>query len=90
MSKTNYIWIINLFLLIAVVTLGIKQSEKGSEISKLENKIELLSSQKRDLSENIFTLSTEDKILEGGEKMGFIKPSNIYYFNTEDVSLTLR
>ncbi len=88
--KIKYIWIINLVLFGAVVFLGIEQAGRGAEISSLENKIEDSNTVKRELSEKIFKFGTEDKIDESGVALGFNKPGKIVYFNSEDVSLTLR
>lgn len=83
--KINFriIWTINLILLIGVVFLGIEQAGRGADISSLENKLEAISVQKRDLTENIFNNGNETKLNNASES-GFTKPSKVYYFNTID------
>lgn len=84
-QKISYIWAINLILFATVVFLGIEQAGKGAEISNLENKIELLVTEKRDLSEGIFDSGSDTKIDKQSEELGFAKPTNIYYLKTEEV-----
>lgn len=84
-QKISYIWAINLILFATVVFLGIEQAGKGAEISNLENKIELLVTEKRDLSEGIFDSGSDTKIDKQSEELGFAKPANVYYLKTEEV-----
>lgn len=79
--KINYIWAINLVLLIAVVFLGIEQAGRGADISQLENQFEGVSVQKRELSENLFQSGSDQKLLENVDTLGFAKPSKVLYFN---------
>ncbi|EKE06106.1 MAG: hypothetical protein ACD_19C00079G0011 [uncultured bacterium] len=84
--KINYkvIWAINLILLIAVVFLGIEQAGRGAEISKLEDKLEVVSIEKRDLAENIFILGSENSLSLNASESGFLKPSTVLYFDSVD------
>lgn len=83
--KVNYIWIINLVLLIAVVFLGIEQATRGAKISELESRLVSVSNQKRELSEDIFTNNGNDLgLLSNASESGFIKPLVILYFNSID------
>lgn len=83
--KINYIWMINLALLVAVVFLGIEQATRGAEISKLEDRLASISNQKRELSEDIFIDNGSNLIsLNNASESGFIKPSAILYFNSID------
>lgn len=84
-QKISYIWAINLILFATVVFLGIEQAGKGAEISNLENKIELLVTEKRDLSEEIFDSGSDTKIDKQSEELGFVKPTDVYYLKTEEV-----
>ena len=82
--KINYVWIINLVLFAGVVFLGIEQAGRGAEISNLENKIELFSIEKRDLSENIFNSGSENNLSLNASESGFVKPSMVLYFDSID------
>lgn len=84
-QKIRYIWAINLILFATVVFLGIEQAGRGAEISNLENKIELLITEKRDLSEGIFNFGADTKIVKLSEELGFVKPNNVFYIKTEDL-----
>jgi cell division protein FtsL len=90
--RGNYLWAVNLILFVGVVFLGIEQAGRGAQISDLENKIEDAVTLKRDLSEEIFSNESETKIAGNIESLGFVKPENIHYFNSENVfaSLTAR
>ena len=90
LKTTKIVWGINLVLFASLVFLGIEQAGRGAEISNLENKIEASSSVKRELSEKIFKYGTEDKLTQSGTELGFNKPSKILYFNSAEVSLTLK
>ncbi len=73
-----------MILFVAVVFLGIEVGSIGAKISKIENSIEELAVEKRDIAENIFKKSgivEEEKIAE----LGFNKPSNVIYFDTEEI-----
>lgn len=85
MSKIKYLWIINLVFLIAVVFLGIEQAGRGATISNLEDKIEEQIVLKRNLSEGIFSSGSSLVSVENAENSGFIKPSNVHYFKTENI-----
>lgn len=82
--KINYIWAINLILFAGVVFLGIEQAGKGADISHLEDKLETVSLQKRDLTENIFKDGSDTKLVDNATNLGFVKPSQVYYFNSLD------
>lgn len=90
MKKINIIWSINLISFAFVVFLGIEQAGKGAEISKIERDLETQIVLKRELSEKIFNSGSESKLTDGVTDHGFIKPSKIVYFNSEEVSLTLK
>lgn len=85
MSKVRYLWAINLIMLIAVVFLGIEQAGKGAMISNLENKIEEQVILKRSLSEDIFNNDSSLASIKNAESLGYIKPSKMYYFKTENI-----
>lgn len=85
MKKINILWGINLILFVAVVFLGIEQASRGADISILERKIDTSISQKRELSEQIFNTSSDSKIVEKSNELGFIKSTDVYYFKTDDV-----
>jgi hypothetical protein len=79
----NIIWITNTLLLIAVVFLGIEQGGIGAQIRKMDEVLEAQDSVKREISEKIYVsqeVSSDSKI----EELGFVKPVNILYFDTED------
>ena len=82
--KINYVWIINLVLFAGVVFLGIEQAGRGAEISNLENKLEVVSIEKRDLSENIFNSGSENNLSLNASELGFVKPSMVLYFDSID------
>ncbi len=89
LRKINYLWVLNLILFVGVVVLGIEQAGKGAEISRLETQIENGIVFKRDLAEEIFKNESDTKITSNIETLGFIKPSNVYYFKTENVFASL-
>ncbi|MFZ3301213.1 MAG: hypothetical protein WA152_00695 [Microgenomates group bacterium] len=89
LRKINYLWALNLILFIGVVILGIEQAGRGAEISHLENKIEEAVVLKRDLSEEIFQNESDTKIAGNIENLGFVKPTNIHYFKTENIFASL-
>ena len=84
------VWGINLILFICVVFLGIEQAAKGADISKLESQLETISTQKTELTENIFKSGNDVKLTDNAINLGFAKPLTVYYFNSEEVSLTLK
>ncbi len=79
------LWFVNLLVFAFVVFLGIEQSGKAATISVLEDKIEEKSVYKRDLSEEIFKYDTDEKISLNADELGFVKPTEIHYFKTDDV-----
>lgn len=85
LSDSKYLWAINLILLVTVVFLGIEQAGRGATISNLENKIEEQIVLKRNLSEAIFSSGSSLVSVENAENSGFIKPSNVHYFKTENI-----
>lgn len=79
--KINYIWAVNLLVFVAVVFLGIQQASKGADISLLEKKLEKVSIEKQELSEQIFNNGGDEKYTKS-EELGFAKPSKVIYFNS--------
>lgn len=90
MKKINIIWGINLMLFVAVVFLGIEQASRAADISNLENKLETISIQKRDLTENIFRSGSDTKLTDNAADLGFVKPSKVFYFNSIDAVASLK
>lgn len=83
MITKNIIWITNTLLLIVVVFLGIEQGGIGAQIRKMDEVIETQDSIKREISEKIYEnqeIDSNKKI----EELGFVKPLNILYFDTEE------
>ena len=79
----NTIWIINTLLLIVVVFLGIEQGGIGAQIRKTDENLENQDGVKREISEKIYEnqeIGDDQKIQE----LGFVKPLNILYFDTEE------
>lgn len=88
-AKNKYIWFVNLILFIGIVFMGIEQAGKGAEIAKLENDLEKTTVSKQKLTDVIFT---SNKNLDSNEyflSLGFIKPTTVYYFNTENFFASL-
>lgn len=81
----NFIWFVNLLMFAFVVFLGIEQAGRGAEISNLESKIEEKTIYKRDLSEEIFKSGNDEKISLNAEELGFVKPTEVHYFKTDEV-----
>lgn len=90
MKKINIFWGINLILFVAVVFLGIEQASRGAEISSLEGKLETISVQKRNLTEDIFRSGSDNKLTDNATELGFAKPSKVYYFNSIDAVASLK
>lgn len=88
--RSNYIWAINLILFAGVVFLGIEQAGRGADISLLEDNLENVSIQKRELAEKIFITGSEVSLANNASDSGFIKPSNVYYFNSIDTVASRR
>ena len=90
--KINYkiIWAINLILLVGVVFLGIEQAGSGAEISKLEDKLEQISTTKSELTENIFRSGSDTKLTTSATDLGFSKPSKVYYFNSIETVASIK
>ena len=85
MAKINKIaWIINLSLFIAVVFMGIEQAGRGAEIARIENGLEKAVLLKQQLTDAIFASNKRLQNSNDLLSLGFIKPTTIYYFNTED------
>lgn len=82
------IWVVNLIMFVSVVYLGIEQGSKGADIAKLESDIENQISAKRDLTEQIFTHDQGDNQVNLAD-LGFVKPSKILYFDTEEATAKL-
>lgn len=85
MKKINKItWFINLTLFALVVFMGIEQAGIGAEIVKLEDNLEKTTITKQKLTDQIFDsnnkFGNEDTLLS----LGFVKPTNVYYFDVED------
>ncbi|HLD91864.1 MAG TPA: hypothetical protein VI795_00545 [Patescibacteria group bacterium] len=79
----NIIWTINTLLLIVVVFLGIEQGGIGAQVRKIDENLENQDDVKREISEKIYEnqeLGNNQKIQE----LGFVKPENILYFDTEE------
>jgi hypothetical protein len=79
----NMIWIVNTLLLVVVVFLGIEQGGIGAEVRKIDDTLENQDSIKREISEKIY----ENHMADNNQKiqeLGFIKPINILYFDTEE------
>ena len=87
--KINIIWILNLLLFVSVVVLGIEQAGRGVDISNLERKTENSIVLKRDLSEKIFTNESDNRIISDIETLGYVKPTEILYFKTDDIFASL-
>lgn len=83
MKKIKFIIAINLILLISVVFLGIEQAGTGAEIAKLEDEYEMATIYKRNLSEGIFSETSDVKNQEIANKLGFAKPQEVYYFSVD-------
>ena len=83
MKKLKILIAINLILFASVVFLGIEQAGRGAEIAKLEDELELASVQKMNLSEGIFSKTSESKNQDIALKLGFSKPQEVYYFSVE-------
>ena len=81
----KFLWAINLVVFAFVVFLGIEQAGKGAEISSLENKIEESVIYKRDLSEKIFNNEKGDIAEDVVNSLGYVKPTEVYYFKTDEV-----
>lgn len=81
MNKLKILIILNLVLLASVVFLGIEQAGRGAEIAKLEDEFEVATIEKMNLSEGIFSETSESKNQEIAEKLGFAKPQEVYYFS---------
>lgn len=90
MKKINIIWGVNLVLFVSVVFLGIQQAGKAADISGLEDKLEIVNIQKRDLAENIFKSGSDTKLTDNVSELGFVKPSKVYYFNSIDSVASLK
>jgi len=85
MKKINKItWFINLSLFAFVVFLGIEQAGMGAEIVKLENNLEKSSATKQKLTDLVFASNNKYGNEETLLSLGFMKPVNVYYFDTED------
>lgn len=87
--KINIIWALNLLLFVGVVVLGIEQAGRGADISNLERKIENSTVLKRDLSEKIFSNESDDRIISDIQNLGYVKPTEILYFKTDDIFASL-
>ena len=79
----NIIWAANTLLLVTVVFLGIEQGGIGAQIRKTDDVLETQDSVKREISEKIYE-SQEVDSNKKIEELGFVKPINILYFDTED------
>ena len=88
--KINYIWLLNLVVLIVTVFFGIEQANRGAEISNLENRFDIISSQKRELTESIFQngdLSVVEYKLSSSD---FVKPSKVIYINSIETVASIK
>jgi len=82
--KINYIWVVNLLMIIFAVVLGIQQAGLGAEISHLENQYEKTIVAKRELTEILFYNQSESKLVDNQLRIEFVKPSKVIYFDTID------
>lgn len=83
MITKNIVWITNTILLIVVVFLGIEQGGIGAQIRKMDEVLETQDGIKREIAEKIYEnqeIDSNKKI----EELGFVKPLNILYFDTEE------
>lgn len=84
MKKIKILLFINLIIFMSVVFMGIEQAGMGAEIAKFEDSLEKSIITKQKLTDAIFesnnSLGSEETLLS----LGFMKPTNVYYFNTED------
>lgn len=74
---------VNLILFASVVFLGIEQAGRGAEIAKLEDQIEVLLTQKTNITEEIFNKTSENTNNNLALEMGFTKPTRVYYFSVD-------
>lgn len=85
----KHLWFVNLVMFAFIVFLGIEQAGRGAEISSLEDRIEEKIVYKRDLSEEIFKVDSDEKISLNATELGFIKPTKVHYFKTDEIYASL-
>jgi len=83
-NKRTLVWGINIFLFIAVVFMGINQAGKGAEISKLENDLQTMNSEKQDYSENLLLGNSTSDLSSKSEELGFAKAKDVIYIDSID------
>jgi hypothetical protein len=90
MKIKKIFWILNFILFALTVTVGINQAGIGAEASSFEKNTIMASELKRELTNEVYKLTKDDRFIKEGGDLGFISPSSVYYFNQEDVALSLR
>lgn len=88
-TKKIAIWAVNIALFIAVVYMGINQAGLGAEISLLEDQTESLIEEKHNLSEKILLGNSTTSVSEKSEKLGFVKPQDVVYIDSEELFAAL-
>lgn len=83
-NKLKILITVNLILFASVVFLGIEQAGRGAEIAKLEDQIEFALSQKTNVTEEIFNMTSISNNSDLALEMGFSKPTRVYYFSTDN------
>ena len=80
----NLPWLILSFLVIANVYLCINYATSGAVISHLERQETSIDDEKSYLSEQLLITASLKQIESKAEEMGFSKPANILYLNSEE------
>lgn len=89
-SKINIIWYLNIGLFIVSVVIGVMQAGKTAEVAYMDKEINAYQVKKREITENIFKYSKDDRVSSSGKDLGFTKASDIVYISNDSIMLTLR
>lgn len=92
-SKNKYItsvlWLLTGLCVCASVVLAIEVSGYGAEINSLEKKEEVLANRTRELSEELVARSSLAKLEKQALELGFVKPKDFVYLQTEEFAVKI-
>lgn len=77
-------WLLTGLCVCASVVLAIEASGYGAEINSLEKKGEALANRTRELSEELVVRSSLAKLEKQASELGFVKPKDFVYLQTEE------
>ena len=86
-NRFNYLWFVAFVFIVFVagtIFLTIQTTASGAEVSYLENELEKLERENKELVHQLEASSSISILSEKADSLGFIKPSEILYTQKEE------